>query len=75
MTYRTIKYGMYKKEIRKGLNEKLKLKDRIMYHEKKIKHHVMRISEIKNNCLRKVIVDLNYYLTITGNKEFGDKKR
>ena len=66
--FKKINYGCYKLEIRGLLKRRLDLKDRILYHGRKIKHHENRIKQIDGDKLVIVEEQLNYYLEQAGNK-------
>ena len=61
MMFKTYRYGAWKKEIRKLLQKRIALKDKIRYHQNKIK-------DFENNQLPKVEKELNKYLLQAGNK-------
>lgn len=61
MAFKTYQYGAWKKEIRKLLQKRLALKDKIRYHQNKIK-------DFEDQQLPKVEEELNKYLQRAGNK-------
>lgn len=62
MAFKNYNHGAYKKEIRELLRERLKLKDRIRYHQKKEFHHGTQIQIIIDEKLVEVEKKLDNYL-------------
>ena len=62
------KFKCWKKEIRTLLTERLKIKDRIRYHLKKIEYHKEKIKIIEEKELPKIEEELNEILIKAGNK-------
>ena len=65
--FKEYKYKSYRIEIRKLLQRRLILKDRINYHLKKIKHHRNKISIIQAKILPETEKELEDYLKKAGN--------
>ena len=61
MAFKTYQYGIYRKEIRKLLQKRLSLKDKIRYHKTKFK-------KFEQKDLPKVEEELNRFLEKAGNK-------
>lgn len=55
-------------QVRDLLRMRLKLKDRVRLHEKKIQYHLDKIDAIKGETLISVEEQLNFYLAKAGNK-------
>ena len=61
MVFKTYQYGVWKKEIRKLLQKRLALKDKIRYHK-------FKANKFKKEELPKVEQELNELLKKAGNK-------
>lgn len=59
--FKEYKYGIWKNQIRKLLQERINLKSKIRYHK-------LKILELKNDKLPIVEGELNNYLVKAGNK-------
>lgn len=61
------KYGAWKKEIRDLLRNRLKFKERIKFHERKIEHHQDKIKTLNSEILPEIEKKLEDYLKRAGN--------
>ena len=61
MAFKNYLYGMWKKEIRKLLQKRLALKDKIRYHR-------LKANDFEQTELSKVEKELNKFLKRAGNK-------
>ena len=66
--FKKYNYGAWKREIRELLRKRLKIKDQIWRHQKKIENHEEKIKILKNKTLVSVEKKLNKYLERAGNK-------
>lgn len=66
--FKDYKYGCWKKEIRKLLIERLRIKDRIRYHKKRIAYHEDKMNILTTKILKGVERELEKYLIRAGNK-------
>ena len=67
MTFKVYKFGSWKKEIRALLRERLKLKERIWYHKKRIVYHKEKRDILEGKKLFDVEKKLDSYLKKAGN--------
>ena len=68
MVFKNYLFGVWKQEIRNLLKKRLKLKEKIRVHNKKIEHHNYRISIIKEGELADIEKKLDDYLRRAKNK-------
>lgn len=67
MVFKKYKFGNWKEQIKVLLRKRMKLKDRIKYHRKRIKINQEKINLIKKETLPKLENELDSYLKKAGN--------